>query len=105
MVARDCMLALHTGATVDIQHISSANAVAMVKLAKELGAKVVAEATPHHFSLDETAVLQYGSLAKMNPPLRTRKDRYAIIEGLKNGTIDMIATDRSNLRSGTSVRT
>ena len=95
MVARDCMLALHTGATVDIQHISSANAVAMVKLAKELGAKVVAEVTPHHFSLDDTAVLKYGTLAKMNPPLRTRTDRYAVIEGLKNGTIDMIATDHA----------
>lgn len=95
MVARDCMLALHTGAAVDIQHISSANAVAMVKLAKELGARVFAEATPHHFSLDETAVLEHGTLAKMNPPLRTRADRYAIIEGLKSGTIDIIATDHA----------
>lgn len=95
LVARDCMLALHTGAVIDIQHISSANAVAMVKLAKELGAKVKAEVTPHHFSLDETAVLEKGTMAKMNPPLRTRADRYALIEGLKNGAIDIIATDHA----------
>lgn len=95
MVARDCMIALHTGAAVNIQHISSANAVAMVKLAKELGANVTAEVTPHHFSLDETAVLEYGTLAKMNPPLRTRMDRYAVIEGLKSNVIDIIATDHA----------
>lgn len=95
MIARDCMLALHTGATVDIQHISSGNSVQMVKLAKELGAKVFAEVTPHHFSLNETAVLKHGTLAKMNPPLRTEKDRLAILAGIKNGTIDMIATDHA----------
>lgn len=95
MIARDCMLALHTGATVDIQHISSANSVKMVKLAKELGADVMAEVTPHHFSLDETAVLKHGTLAKMNPPLRTAKDREQIIRGLADGTIDIIATDHA----------
>lgn len=95
MVARDCMLALHTGASVDIQHISSANAVLMVKLAKTLGAHVAAEVTPHHFTLTEEAVLEHGTLAKMNPPLRTEKDRQALIEGLKDGTIDMIATDHA----------
>lgn len=95
MIARDCMLALHTGATVDIQHISSGNSVKMVKLAKELGADVMAEVTPHHFSLDETAVLKHGALAKMNPPLRTPKDREQIIRGLADGTIDIIATDHA----------
>lgn len=95
MIARDCMLALHTGATVDIQHISSGNSVKMVKLAKELGADVMAEVTPHHFSLDETAVLKHGTLAKMNPPLRTAKDREQIIRGLADGTIDIIATDHA----------
>lgn len=95
MVARDCMIALHTGAVVDIQHISSANAVAAVKLARKLGARVVAEVTPHHFTLDETAVLKYGTLAKMNPPLRTAKDREAVIEGLKQNVIDIIATDHA----------
>lgn len=95
MVARDCMIALDTGARVDIQHISSGNAVAMVRLAKSLGADVWAEVTPHHFTLTEDAVLEYGSLAKMNPPLRTQKDRQQLIEGLKDGTIDMIATDHA----------
>ena len=95
LVARDCMIALHTGAAVNIQHISSANSVRMVKLAKELGANVTAEVTPHHFSLDESAVLEHGAMAKMNPPLRTVSDRYGIIEGIKDGTIDMIATDHA----------
>ncbi len=95
MVARDCMLALHTGAPVNIQHISSKASVAMVRLAKSLGACVWAEATPHHFTLTEDAVETYGTYAKMNPPLRTSEDRDAIIEGLKDGTIDMIATDHA----------
>lgn len=95
MVARDCMLALHTKASVCIQHISSKNAVELVRLAKKLGADIHAEATPHHFTLTDEAVLKYGTLARMNPPLRTEKDRLAIIEGLKDGTIDMIVTDHA----------
>lgn len=95
LVARDCMIALDTGATVDIQHISSGHSVEMVRLAKKLGAKVWAEVTPHHFTLTEDAVLKHGSLAKMNPPLRTEADRQMLIEGLKDGTIDMIATDHA----------
>lgn len=95
LVARDCMIALHTGAAVNIQHISSKNSVKMVGLAKSLGADVWAEVTPHHFSLDETAVLKHGALAKMNPPLRTDSDREALIEGLKDGSIDIIATDHA----------
>lgn len=95
MVARDCMLALHTKAPVVIQHISSGNSVAQVRLAKALGADIHAEATPHHFTLTDEAVLTYGTLAKMNPPLRTEADRLAIIEGLKDGTIDLIATDHA----------
>ena len=95
LVARDCMIALHTGASVNIQHISSATSVKVVKLAKELGANVTAEVTPHHFTLDETAVLEHGAMAKMNPPLRTAKDREGIIEGIKDGSIDMIATDHA----------
>lgn len=95
LVARDCMIALHTGADVNIQHMSSGNAVRMIGLAKELGAHVFAEVTPHHFTLDETAVLKHGTLAKMNPPLRTAKDRDEIIKGIQNGTIDMIATDHA----------
>ena len=95
MVARDCMIAKDTGAAIDVQHISSANSVAMVRLAKSLGANVWAEVTPHHFTLTEEAVLEHGTLAKMNPPLRTAADRDALIEGLKDGTIDMIATDHA----------
>lgn len=95
MVSRDCMLALHTGAKTVIQHISSGNSVALVKNAKTLGADIHAEATPHHFTLTEEAIIKHGSLAKMNPPLRTEADRLAIIEGLKDGTIDLIATDHA----------
>ena len=95
LVARDCMIALHTGASVNIQHISSGNAVKMVKLAKELGANVTAEVTPHHFSLTERAVLEHGAMAKMNPPLRTESEREQILEGIQNGSIDMIATDHA----------
>ena len=95
MVARDCMIAKDTGASIDVQHISSANSVAMVRLAKSLGVNVWAEVTPHHFTLTEEAVLEHGTLAKMNPPLRTAADRDALIEGLKDGTIDMIATDHA----------
>lgn len=95
LVARDCMIALDTGATVDIQHISSGHSVEMVRLAKKLGAKVWAEVTPHHFTLTEDAVEVHGTLAKMNPPLRTEQDRQMLIEGLKDGTIDMIATDHA----------
>lgn len=95
LVARDCMIALHTGAAVNIQHISSRNSVAMVRLAKSLGANVYAEATPHHFSMTEAAVAKHGTYAKMNPPVRTEEDKLAIIEALKDGTIDMIATDHA----------
>ncbi|HAU84093.1 MAG TPA: dihydroorotase [Lachnospiraceae bacterium] len=95
LVARDGMLALETGCTVNIQHISSKNSVALVKMYKAMGASIFAEATPHHFSLDESAVLEHGTLAKMNPPLRTKEDQQAIIEGLKDGTIDIIATDHA----------
>lgn len=95
MVSRDCILALHSKAHTVIQHISSGNSVALVRNAKALGANVHAEATPHHFTLTDEAVIKHGSLAKMNPPLRTETDRLAIIEGLKDGTIDLIATDHA----------
>jgi len=95
MVARDCMLALKTKAKTVIQHISSGNSVALVRLAKELGADIHAEATPHHFTLTDEALLKHGTLAKMNPPLRKEKDRQEIIAGLADGTIDLIATDHA----------
>ena len=95
LVERDCRRAAETGAKVNIQHISTAGAVEAVRRAKRLGAKVTAEAAPHHFSLTEEAVLEYGTLAKMNPPLRTETDRQAVIQGLQDGTIDLIATDHA----------
>lgn len=95
LVARDCMIALHTGACVNIQHVSSRYGMKMIGFAKKLGADVAAEVTPHHFTLTEDAVGKHGTLAKMNPPLRTEEDRLALIEGLKDGTIDIIATDHA----------
>lgn len=78
-----------------IQHISSGISVDLVRTYKKMGAKLHAEATPHHFTLTEDAVLKHGTLAKMNPPLRTEQDRQAIIRGLADGTIDLIATDHA----------
>ena len=95
LVARDCILALKTNAKISIQHISSGNSVDLVRFAKSLGAKVTAEATPHHFSITEEAVLKHKTLAKMNPPVRTEKDKEKIIEGLKDNTIEIIATDHA----------
>lgn len=95
LVKRDCELAKETGARINVQHISSAEAVDLVRQAKAAGAAVYAEATPHHFTLTEEACIQHGTLAKMNPPLRTEEDRMAIIQGLMDGTIDMIATDHA----------
>lgn len=95
MVERDLQIALETGACIDIQHISSREAVELVRQAKKRGHNIHAEATPHHFTLTEEAVIQYGTLAKMNPPLRTQEDRQAIIRGLADGTIDLIATDHA----------
>lgn len=95
MVARDCILALNTGAKIVIQHISSGNSVDFIRYIKSMGANVIAEVTPHHFTLTEEAVIEHGTLAKMNPPLRTSYDRNKIIEGLKDGTIEIIATDHA----------
>ena len=95
MVARDCILALETGAKVIIQHISTARAVAMVRFARGLGARIEAEAAPHHFSLTQEAVIEHGTFAKMNPPLRTETDRRAVIDALADGTVSIIATDHA----------
>ena len=95
LIKRDLNIAEGTGARVDIQHISTAGGVEAVREAKKKGLDVHAEATPHHFTLTEDAVITHGTNAKMNPPLRTESDRLAVIEGLKDGTIDMIATDHA----------
>lgn len=95
LIERDLAIALETGANIDIQHISTGEGVELVRQAKKKGHNIHAEATPHHFTLTEEAVITYGTLAKMNPPLRTEEDRQAIIAGLVDGTIDMIATDHA----------
>jgi len=95
LVERDLKIALEIGADINIQHISAKEAVNMVRLAKKQGTNIHAEATPHHFSLTEQAVVEKGTLAKMNPPLRQEADRLAIIAGLKDNTIDIIATDHA----------
>lgn len=95
MVARDCMLAIKTGCKINIQHISSKVSVEVVRMAKKLGGNIFTEATPHHFSMTEEDVLKYKTYAKMNPPLRTSEDKEAIIEALKDDTIEIIATDHA----------
>lgn len=95
MVERDLRIALEEEADLSIQHISTKEAVELVRQAKKKSSHIYAEATPHHFTLTEDAVIKYGTLAKMNPPLREEADRLAIIEGLRDGTIDMIATDHA----------
>ncbi len=95
MVERDLQIALEEEADLSIQHISTKEAVELVRQAKKKSGHIYAEAAPHHFTLTEEAVIQYGTLAKMNPPLREEEDRLAIIEGLRDGTIDMIATDHA----------
>lgn len=95
LVERDLELALETGAHINIQHISARESVELVRQARKRGGNIHAEATPHHFTLTEEAAIRYGSLAKMNPPLREEADRLAIIQGLADGTIDLIATDHA----------
>ncbi len=95
MVKRDIEIARRTGARIVVQHISAKESVELIRQARKEGVQVFAEATPHHFTLTEEALLKHGTLAKMNPPLRLESDRLAIIEGLKDGTISMIATDHA----------
>lgn len=95
MVERDLRIAMEEKADLSIQHISTKEAVELVRQAKKRSRHIFAEATPHHFTLTEDAVIRHGTLAKMNPPLREEEDRLAIIEGLRDGTIDMIATDHA----------
>lgn len=95
LIERDLKIAGETGVILNIQHISTREGVQLVREAKSGNPKIHAEATPHHFSLTEDAVREHGTLAKMNPPLREEADRKAIIEGLKDGTIDIIATDHA----------
>lgn len=95
LIQRDLEIALETGGNINIQHISSREGVELVRQAKAKSSHIHAEACPHHFSLTEEACIRYGTLAKMNPPLRTNEDRLAILAGLQDGTIDLIATDHA----------
>lgn len=95
LIDRDIKLAIKTGAKLDIQHISTKEGVELVRRARKEHENIHAEATPHHFTLTEEAVLKHGTLAKMNPPVRTEDDRLSIIEGLRDGTIEFIATDHA----------
>lgn len=95
MVARDLVLAADTGARLHLAHLSTARSVRMVRLAKERGLPVTAEAAPHHFLLNEEAVIRWGSNAKMNPPLRSENDRRAVLEAIRDGTIDAVASDHA----------
>ncbi|MCR4430408.1 MAG: dihydroorotase [Tepidanaerobacteraceae bacterium] len=95
MVARDIILSRDTGARVHLTHISTKGSVELIRRAKAEGIKVTCDVTPHHLILTQEAVLGYNTNAKMNPPLRTEEDIEALVEGLKDGTIDAIATDHA----------
>lgn len=96
MVARDIEIAKKTGAIVNIQHISCKETAQMIREAKQAGyTNIHGEATPHHFTLTEADVIVHKTMAKMNPPLREMEDKKAIIEAIKDGTLDIIATDHA----------
>ncbi len=95
IVARDIILARITGGHLHIAHASTEGSVELIRRAKEKGIKVTAEVAPHHLTLTEDSVIGYNTNAKVNPPLRTRQDIQALIEGLKENIIDIIATDHA----------
>jgi dihydroorotase len=95
IVSRNVILSELTGAHVHLQHISSRHSVGLIRRAKARGVRITAEGTPHHFSLTEDALTGYDTNFKMNPPLRTEADRRAIVAGLRDGTLDCIATDHA----------
>jgi dihydroorotase len=95
MIARDLMLAELTGGRLHIQHVATRGGVQLIRAAKEQGIRVTAEGSPHHFTLTDEAVGSYQTNAKMNPPLRSEADRDAVREGVRDGTLDVIATDHA----------
>ena len=95
MVARDILLAEDTKTSIHIAHISTKGSVELIRQAKKRGVKVTCETCPHYFTLTEEAVGDFNTMAKMNPPLRSAEDVVAIKQGLKDGTIDAIATDHA----------
>lgn len=92
MISRDVILSAKTGAHIHIQHVSSRNAIDIIRRAKSRGVNISAEATPHHMCFSELEVSDFNTNFKMNPPLRSEEDRLAILEGLEDGTIDCIAS-------------
>jgi dihydroorotase len=95
IVSRDVILAEYTGAHLHLQHISSKHSVDIIRHAKSRGVRITAEATPHHLALTDATLAGYDPNFKMNPPVRTEEDRLALIEGLRDGTLDCIATDHA----------
>jgi dihydroorotase len=95
IVKRDLDLAKETGGHIHIAHASTAGSVDLIRAAKEGGVRVTAEVTPHHLTLTEEDVLKYGTLAKVNPPLRTKQDTIALLRALNDGVIDIVATDHA----------
>jgi dihydroorotase len=95
IIARDLALAEETGGHIHIAHVSTAGGVTLIRRAKERVVKATAEVTPHHLTLTEERVAGYDTSAKVTPPLRTKVDTQALLEGLKDGTIDIIATDHA----------
>ncbi len=95
IVERDLVILELVGGHYHLLHVSTKEALEAIKRAKRKGLNATVEVSPHHFSLNDTAVLKWGTNAKMNPPLRSESDRLALIEGLKDGTIDAIATDHA----------
>lgn len=95
MVARDVLIAAYTGAAVHIAHVSTAGSVELIREAKNRGVRVTAETAPHYFCLSEEALSEFDTRLKMNPPLRSVADVAAIKEGLRDGTLDAIATDHA----------
>jgi dihydroorotase len=95
IVARNVILSSYTGAHIHLQHITSKYSVDLVRRAKGRGVRITAEATPHHLALTDEALAGYDPNFKMNPPLRTEEDRLALIAGLRDGTLDCVATDHA----------
>lgn len=95
MVSREIILSEYTNVPIHIAHVSTKVSVELIRQAKNRGIKITAETCPHYFTLTEEACRDYNTNAKMNPPLRSQKDLEAVIEGLKDGTIDIIATDHA----------
>jgi dihydroorotase len=95
IVSRNVVLSTYTGAHIHLQHISSKYSVEVIRRAKSRGVRITAEATPHHLTLTDAALATYDTNFKMNPPLRTEADRQELLTGLREGTLDCVATDHA----------